>query len=433
MNIRLQRNNKNINKVFKLPGDKSIAHRALIIGALAKGEYIIKNFPNNLDCLSTLKCMEKLGVKVNIQNSDIYVKSPGFEGFNKEIGILNAGNSGTTARLISGLLSGCSIEATIEGDASLSSRPMARVILPLEDMGANILSKDNLLPISFNKCNKLKGIEYIMPVASAQVKSSLLIAGFLAEGRTTIIENQSTRDHSERMFKALGNKLEINNSKISISNSDISAQDMMLPGDISSAAFLIGYALLHEDCNIKIENVLLNERRKKYIDILKRMNANIEYEVLKTDNYEEVGYIVAKSSSLKGITIEAYEIPNIIDEIPILAVLSCFAEGITIFNGIGELKYKESNRIKAIAENLRECDVEVSYSESYLEIMGNKQYFNKDIVINPYKDHRIAMAFAALSSRNYKSTTINNWDCTNISFPNAIKFLEEFFNVETDK
>lgn len=433
MNIKLKRKNNAIKKNFNLLGDKSIAHRALIIGALGKGEYVIKNFPDNLDCLSTLKCMEMLGVKVKIQNSVLYVKSPGFENFNKEVGNLNAGNSGTTARLLTGVLAGLAIEATIDGDASLRTRPMARVILPLTQMGANISSIDNLLPIKFDKSRKLEGIEYIMPVASAQVKSSLLIAGFLAEGNTTIIENQSTRDHSERMFKALGSDIEIKSSKISISNSSICVKDMILPGDISSAAFLIGYALLHEDCNIKIENVLLNERRKKYIDILLRMNASIEYEVLKIENYEEVGYIVAKSSNLKGITIEPEEIPNIIDEIPILAVLSCFAHGTTIFNGIGELKYKESNRIKAIADNLKECDVELSYSENYLEIIGNNKYFNKDIVINPYNDHRIAMAFAALGSRNYKSTIINNWDCTNISFPGSQKFLKEFFNVETDK
>jgi 3-phosphoshikimate 1-carboxyvinyltransferase len=430
MILRLQRKDKEVKKVFNIPGDKSIAHRSLIIGALGRGEYTIKNFPKNLDCLSTIKCMEILGVKVKNHNSDIYVKSPGYENFNKEVGILNAGNSGTTARLLSGVLAGCSIEATIDGDESLRTRPMARVILPLKQMGANIYAKNNILPIYFNKNKKIKGIEYIMPVASAQVKSSLLIAGFLGNGITTLIEKQSTRDHSERMFKALGVDIKINNSKISISNSSIFVRDMVLPGDISSAAFLIGYALLHEDCNIKIDNILLNERRKKYIDILLKMNANIEYKVLKKENYEEVGYIIAKSSNLKGITIKAEEIPNIIDEIPILAVLACFADGNTIFNGIDELRYKESNRIMAIADNLKECDVEISYSESYLEITGNNKYFNKDIVINPFNDHRIAMAFAAISSRNYKSTVVNNWECTNISFPDSLKFLREFFNVE---
>lgn len=433
MKIRFQRKDKEIKKVFNLLGDKSIAHRSLIIGALGKGEYTIKNFPNNIDCLSTLKCMEILGIKVEIQNSDIYVKSPGYENFNKEVGSLNAGNSGTTARLLSGLLAGLGIEATIDGDDSLKTRPMARVVLPLVSMGANIYSKDNKLPISFNKGNKLKGIEYVMPVASAQVKSSLLIAGFLGEGNTTIIEKQSTRDHSERMFKALGAGIDIKSSKISISNTSIFVKDMILPGDISSAAFLIVYALLHEDCNIKIENVLLNDRRKKYIDLLLKMNANIEYKVVKIENNEEVGYIIAKSSNLKGITIDEEEIPNIIDEIPILAVLSCFAEGNTIFNGIGELRYKESNRIKAIADNLKECDVEINYSECYLEIIGNNKYLNKDIVINPFNDHRIAMAFVALSSRNYKSTIINNWECTNISFPGFEKYLREFFNIEIEK
>lgn len=429
MIIKLQRKNKKIKKTFNLMGDKSIAHRALIIGALAKGEYTIKNFPNNLDCLSTLTCMEKLGVEVIRHNNDIFVKSPGYENFNKNVGVLDAGNSGTTARLLSGVIAGCLINGTIHGDDSLRRRPMSRIVAPLIEMGASINTKDNLLPINFNSDKRLNGIEYNMPIASAQVKSCLLIAGFLSKGLTTIIEKQSTRDHTERIFKALGSNIEINNLKISISNSHISVKDMVIPGDISSAAFLIGYSLLHEDCNIKIENVLLNERRKKYLDVLLKMNADIEYKVEKIENYEEVGYIIAKSSSLKGITIMEEEVPNIIDEIPILAVLSCFAEGKTVFKGIDELKYKESNRIKAIVENLKECGASANYSDSSLEIMGNNKFFNKDIVIESFNDHRIAMAFAALSSRNYKSTSISNWECTYISFPGLDRILSDFFNV----
>lgn len=431
MKIGLKKKDRSIKKVFSLLGDKSIAHRSLIIGALGKGEYTIKNFPSNLDCLCTLRCMEKLGVKAKVQNDEIIINSPGFENFNKDAGVLDAGNSGTTARLISGLLAGSKIKGTIDGDDSLRKRPMDRIIVPLRQMGAEINSNNNLLPLSFKRSKKLIGIEYNMPVASAQVKSSLLIAGFLSEGKTTIIEKQSTRDHTERMFKALGNNVEVNNLRISISNSNITVKDMVIPGDISSAAFVIGCALMHEDCNIKIENVLLNERRKKYLDILIRMNANIVYKVIKTENYEEVGYIIAKSSSLKGIAIEEDDIPNIIDEIPILAVLSCFAEGRTIFKGISELKFKESNRIKAIVDNLHECGIEVNYSDNYMEITDNHEYLNKDIFINPFNDHRIAMAFTALACKNHKSTIINNWECTHISFPDFISILNEFFNVET--
>lgn len=431
MKIRLKKKDRSINKVFNLMGDKSIAHRSLIIGALGKGEYTIKNFPGNLDCLSTLTCMERLGVKTKIQKGEVIINSPGFENFNKNSGILDAGNSGTTARLLSGLLAGSKLMGTIDGDESLRKRPMDRIIVPLKQMGAEINTNNNLLPLSFISSKKLIGIEYNMPIASAQVKSSLLIAGFLSEGKTTIIEKQYTRDHTERMFKALGSNIEVNNLRISISNSNITVKDMIIPGDISSAAFVIGCALMHEDCNIKIENVLLNERRKKYLDILIKMNANIEYKVIKTENYEEVGYVIAKSSSLKGITIEEDEVPNIIDEIPILAVLSCFAEGSTIFNGISELKFKESNRIRAIVDNLIECGVEVNYTDNYMEITGNNEYLNKDICINPFNDHRIAMAFTALGCKNYKSTIINNWECTHISFPDFISILSEFFNVLT--
>ncbi|MFL0269596.1 3-phosphoshikimate 1-carboxyvinyltransferase [Candidatus Clostridium radicumherbarum] len=431
MKIRLKKKDRSINKVFNLMGDKSIAHRSLIIGTLGKGEYTIKNFPNNLDCLSTLTCMERLGVNAKIQKGDVIINSPGFENFNKNAGILDAGNSGTTARLLSGLLAGTKLMGTIDGDESLRKRPMDRIIVPLKQMGAEINTNNNLLPLSFIRSKKLIGIEYNMPIASAQVKSSLLIAGFLSEGKTTITEKQYTRDHTERMFKALGSNIEVNNLRISISNSKITVKDMIIPGDISSAAFVIGCALMHEDCNIKIENVLLNERRKKYLDILIKMNANIEYKVIKTENYEEIGYVIAKSSSLKGITIEEDEVPNIIDEIPILAVLSCFAEGSTIFNGISELKFKESNRIRAIVDNLIECGVEVNYTDNYMEITGNNEYLNKDIYINPFNDHRIAMAFTALGCKNYKSTIINNWECTHISFPDFISILSEFFNVQS--
>ncbi|MFL0246725.1 3-phosphoshikimate 1-carboxyvinyltransferase [Candidatus Clostridium stratigraminis] len=431
MKIKLKKKDRSINKVFNLIGDKSIAHRSLIIGALGKGEYTIKNFPSNLDCLSTLTCMESLGVKIKIQKGDIIINSPGFENFNKDAGVLDAGNSGTTARLLSGLLAGSNLNGTIYGDDSLRKRPMDRIIEPLRQMGAEINTNNNLLPLSFMRGKKLIGIEYSMPIVSAQVKSCLLIAGFLSEGKTTIIEKKCSRDHTERMFKALGSNIEVNNLRISISNSNLKVKNMVIPGDISSAAFVIGCALMHEDCNIKIENVLLNERRKKYLDILIKMNANIEYKVIKTENYEEVGYIIAKSSSLKGTVIEEDEVPNIIDEIPILAVLSCFAEGRTIFNGISELKYKESNRIKSIVENLLECGIEVNYNDNYMEITGNNGYLNKDIYINPYNDHRIAMAFTALGGKNYRSTIINNWECTHISFPNFISILSEFFNVQT--
>lgn len=431
MIVELNRKQGEINAKVTLPGDKSIAHRSLIIGSLGEGKYTIDNFPNSQDCLSTLDCTKRLGVDIVTEGSRLMVESPGYTNFKKVTGTLEAGNSGTTARLLSGLLAGAGLDAAIDGDFSLRKRPMDRIMTPLLRMGAVIDSSNNLLPLEFHAENKLKGIEYVMPVASAQVKSCILIAGFLAEGITVVIERKSTRDHTERMFKALGADLTIQGNKVSIRNGGLRVKDMKLPGDVSSAAFLIGCALLQENCTLTIEGVLLNERRIKFLDILKKMGANINYKATDIVNFEEVGYIEVSTSILKGITIQEEEVPNIIDEIPILAVVSSFAEGKTTFKGISELKHKESNRILAIASNLRSCGVDVSFTEDMLEIEGGKTYLDEPIEIDPSMDHRIALAFAAVSCRNNKAVTIKNWECTEISFPDATGYLQEFFHIQT--
>jgi 3-phosphoshikimate 1-carboxyvinyltransferase len=431
MRIMLQRKNGAIHKTFQLPGDKSIAHRSLLVGALGKGKYKISNFPKSLDCLSTVTCMSKLGVKVEIKENELYISSPGYWGFNKFPGALDANNSGTTARLLSGLVSGCGIKATIDGDSSLRKRPMDRIALPLKHMGAYIESKDNRLPLIFEEKNKLSGIEYIMPVDSAQVKSCILIAGFLAQGETVVIENKSTRDHTEKMFEALGADIKVSDSRITIKNSNIAVRDMYIPGDISSAAFIIACILLSEESEVKFNKVLLNERRRKYLEILIRMGANLTYQITENINGELAGDIIVKSSKLNGIVIAAEEISNIIDEIPMLAVLAAFSSGTTIIEGIMELKYKESNRIKAIAENLSTNGMEVSYSDDYLEIVGDDKLINKNIFINPYNDHRIALAFTAFAARNLGKTIIDNWECTNISFPNSMDYFNEIFDIHS--
>lgn len=429
MKIKLRRKDVSFKKSFRLPGDKSIAHRALLIGALGKGNYEISNFPKSLDCMSTLDCMTKLGVNFSVNGDKIYVASPGYEGFNRKAGLLNANNSGTTARLLSGVVSGCGIQCVIEGDSSLKRRPMDRIVLPLERMGANLETDSNLLPISFKTNKGLKGIDYIMPVSSAQVKSCILIAGFLAEGETRVTEKESTRDHTERMLRAVGADITVNEKEISIRNSSVSVKDFYIPGDISSAAFLLACTLLGDNSEIHIEDVLLNERRRSYLDILIRMGAALEYEVSCLSNGEEVGHIRAKSSNLKAITISAEEVPNIIDEIPMLSVLAAFSHGRTIINGIKELKYKESNRIKAIAENLSLCGLQVSYADDYIDITGTEGCVRKDICINPHKDHRIALAFMALGVRNFGETSIEDWECTDISFPNSIEYFKEFLDI----
>lgn len=429
MRLELKSNHNPIHKNYTLPGDKSIAHRALIIGTLGEGEYKIENFPKNLDCLSTLKCMNQLGVKTKFIENKILVSSPGYENFEKNVGTLNANNSGTTARLISGLAAGNGINCIIDGDNSLKNRPMDRVIVPLQFMGAYIKSNDNKLPMEVTYINKLKGINYNMPVDSAQVKSCILIAGFLSDNTTTVIEKESTRDHTERMFKALGADIHVQGKDITIKNSLIKTKDMYIPGDISSAAFLICCTILNKNSYIKIENILLNERRRSYLDILISMGANIQYNINNIINEEPVGYIEAKSSSLHGIVISREDVPNIIDEIPVLAVTAAFSSGTTVIQGINELKYKESNRIKSIAENLINCGMNLKHNDENMDIYGNDTVINKQVYINPYNDHRIALAFLALAVRNLGITVINNWECTRISFPNAEHYFKDFLNI----
>lgn len=431
MKIKLQKKDEAVNNTYKMLGDKSVGHRSLLIGALGKGEYKVTNFPKSLDCLSTLDCMRTLGVDISFETDYILVKSPGYNNFNKSVLLLNANNSGTTARLLSGIAAGANIKCSINGDASLRKRPMNRIIEPLRLMGAAIEAKEEFLPLNFTGEKKLLGINYELPVASAQVKSCILIAGFLAEGETNILEKIATRDHTERMFSYLGGDISVKENTVSIKNSKIETKDIHIPGDISSAAFLVVCALLSDNAAIVIEDVLLNENRKRYLDILKAMGGEIQYKVTHIKNNEEVGYVKAKSSSLKGIEIRKEQVPGIIDEIPVLAVAAAFSSGKTSIEGISELKYKESNRIKAVGENLRSCGINLNYSEDYMEINGSNTYINRDICINTYKDHRIALAFAALGIRNQGSTTIDNWECTNISLPDSLKYFKDFFNIHS--
>lgn len=429
MSIKVDGGKSNINKTISLPGDKSIAHRSLIIGSLPKGEYKIENFPNSLDCLATLKCMKKIGVKAKRNNNEIYISSPGYENFIKDIDEINAMNSGTTARLISGLLSGNAIKCTLKGDSSLSNRPMERIITPLALMGAKLEHNDNKLPLKFCISEKLNGIKYELPVASAQVKSCILIAGFLAKGKTEVIEKVQTRDHTERMFKYLGAEIQISENKVTIENSPIICKDIFIPGDVSSAAFIIACVLLSSECEVTIVDVLLNKNRRQYLEILKSMGADIEIVYQSKVNEEEIGNIIARSSKLKGINLTSEAIPAIIDEIPVIALLAAFSTGQTVIEGIEELKHKESDRIQAIVHNLKILDVACEVKNNTLIINGEDRYLDKNVEINSFNDHRIALAFLCSAMRNKKWVNIDNWECTEISFPNSTSYFEEFLNI----
>lgn len=415
--------------IINVPGDKSIAHRSLIIGSIPKGNYNIYNFPLSEDCLSTVQCMKELGVNIVLHEDKLFVTSPGYKNFNDKVEVLNVNNSGTSARLLSGLLSGCNIETTLIGDNSLSNRPMKRIVEPLRLMGANICCKDEKLPLEFKKNNGLKSIKYELPVASAQVKSCILIGGYLSKGRTEVIENIPTRDHTENMFKYLGCHIEKKENSIFIENSSMDSKDIFVPGDPSSAAFLIGATLLGEKSSIKIENVLLNRGRIKYIEILKKMGGKITVSNKGYINEEPVGDITVYSSDLNGVIVESEDIPSIIDEIPMLSVVAAFSSGKTVFKEIEELKYKECNRIEAIINNLENLGVEACYNDNNIEILGLNHYIKKNVYINSYKDHRIALAFLIASMRNEGIITIGDYQCSNVSFPNSLMCFKNIINI----
>lgn len=431
MDIKILKAKENIHKEIKgLPGDKSIAHRSLIIGCIPKGTYNIYNFPKGDDCIVTLNNMEKLGVKVSYEDEyNLKVISPGIEGFKKDAGILNCDNSGTTVRLLLGLLCAANIRAILIGDESLSKRPMERILEPLQLMGGTFQCSDGKLPINTTKLSNLESIEYSMTVSSAQVKSALLIAAIVAKRNIVVKETLSTRDHTEIMMKYLGADIKCEEKSITLEKSNLCSKDMFIPGDISSAAFIIGLCLLSKESSITLKDVLLNPSRRKFIDILKAMGADINIYIRETRSGELVGDIKAKSSNLKGIEIESESTPSIIDEIPLLSVLAAFSEGTTIIKSVDELKVKESNRVDGIINNLKRCGIQAHYDNGDLFIKGGNSYINKNISIESQKDHRIAMAFAVLSIRNLKNTNINHWEYTNISFPNSIKFFSEFLNM----
>lgn len=435
MDICIYGSKKNWDISLTIPGDKSIGHRSLIIGCIPKGKYKIENFSFSKDCLTTLEIIKKLGVivieKIVDNNRVLYVDSPGYTNFNKDIGTVNCNNSGTTIRLISGLLCGANIKAILVGDDSLQNRPMKRIIEPLTLMNGHIESKNGKLPLLINKNDGLKGIEYNMTVPSAQVKSSILIAGFLASEKTIVTEFHKTRNHTEKLFKYLNANININNNKISIENSNIESKDIFVPGDPSSAAFLIGATILSEKSKMKLNNVLLNDGRLKYVDILKRMGANISINKTGFLNEELIGDIYVESSNLNGVTVKSDEIPNIIDEIPILSVLAAFAKGNTLFENVEELKYKECDRVEAIIKNLQNMGIESTIDGKYnLKIKPINNLIEKNIEIDSYNDHRIALAFLVAAIKNHGKTIIKNYECTDISFPKSLNYFKDVLKIE---
>jgi 3-phosphoshikimate 1-carboxyvinyltransferase len=404
---------------IKIPGDKSMSHRAALFSALRNGKSVFTNFNLNNDCAATLSCLSEMGLKYHQEKDKITLWGKHPFDWQKPSLMLDAGNSGTTARLISGILASLKFETKLTGDDSLSKRPMKRVITPLKMMGANIESKNDLLPLHFKPAERLKGIEYRLPMASAQVKSAVLLAGLFAEGVTSVVENMTTRDHTERM---LGLKTKMNGLEKIIyvsKESEIPDISMEIPGDFSSAAFFISAALLIPGSNLLIEGVSLNPTRIGYLKILRQMGARIDYEI-RQEVPEPIGSINVQFSKLKNIVIPRDIVPNIIDEIPILSVVASQAEGIMELHNAEELRFKESDRINTIVQNLSVLGIKINEFQDGLSIEGPQQI--KGGKITTQGDHRIAMAFTIASLIAKENVIIDNPDCAAVSFP-------EFYNI----
>ena len=400
----------------KLPADKSIAHRAALFASIADGSSTLYNFPASADPQSTLSCLRQLGVPIEIsQSNTVLIKGVGRDGFCKSNTPLDCGNSGTTMRLLSGMLAGQPFDSELIGDFSLSARPMGRIADPLRMMGADISLTDGHAPIKIRRCDGLKGIDYRLPVPSAQVKSCVLLAGLWASGRTTVLEDILSRDHTERM---LGLPVSRSMQGCSI-NSDAShpipSGTMTLPGDFSAAAFILVATLIAGTGPVHLPNVGLNPSRTGLLAVLKQMGANIQITEHKTSELEPIGDLTVARTPLHGVVIRGRQIPNIIDEIPVIAVAGAFAKGTTILRDATELRYKECDRIHATVTNLRKLGAEIEEFKDGFAITGMMPL--RGTTVSSYDDHRIAMAMGVAGLGAYGTTTIKNAHATSVSFP----------------
>lgn len=414
---------KGLQGTLTVAADKSISHRAVILGSIAKGKTIIRNFLNGEDCLSTVDCFREMRIPIEIQGDQVSIEGNGLYGLKAPKSILYTGNSGTTTRLLCGLLAPQRFSSVIDGDASIRKRPMKRVIEPLLKMGGIIYgTNEDYVPITI-KGTELEGIEYAMPVASAQLKSAILLAGLYARGKTTVIEPKPSRNHTELMINGFGGSLEVEKNRITVRQADeLLCREIAIPGDISSAAFFMVAALIIPNSELRIENVGLNKTRTGIIDVLRTMGASIVIENF-MDEIEPSGDLIIRSSSLHGVEIGGELIPRLIDELPVLAVAAAFAEGRTVIRDAGELKIKESDRIYAMESGLKKAGVEVTSAADGMTIEGGRAVRGAEF--ETWKDHRIAMSMAVLALAAEGKSIIKDSQCIKISYP-------DFFNTLSD-
>lgn len=407
-----------------LPGDKSISHRYAMLAALAEGASELRHFPAAADCQSTLRCLSALGAEIKIEKDTVRITGKGPRGLKESWRALDAGNSGTTMRLLSGILAGQEFSSKLTGDASLQKRPMKRVVVPLREMGADIRARDdNFAPLEI-RGTRLRAIDYQMPVASAQVKSAVLLAGLFADGVTSVTEPARTRDHTELALEEFGAAIEKNGRTVRVhplagtnGGGKLVARALDVPGDLSSAVFFISAASLFAESNILIHSVGLNPTRTTILDVFAGMGASIHIVSLQSSHGEVVGDLAVKGASLKGGIIEGEQIPLVIDELPMLAALAPFTEEGIEIRDAAELRVKESDRIAALAENLRRMGAKVEERPDGLRVEGRKAGKLRGAEIDPRGDHRIAMAFAVAALAAEGATVIRDADCAAVSFP----------------
>ena len=429
--IEINSNQYSFTGTLNVPADKSIGHRALFIASLNKDMTKIVNLASSEDVRtisddlqSTIKCLADIGVQFAEIKGNIFVRGRGCNDFIQSEGILNCGNSGTTARLITGLLSGQKFESNIDGDDSLKKRPMDRVVEPLTNMGAKFSINEKFLPITIHP-SKLKGGKFELNLGSAQVKSALILAALSADGETVLVENKKSRNHTELMLQNCTNNIKVDENKITIvPNPSVNIESIEVPGDPSSAAFFIVAGLINKNSELQIKNICLNETRIHFISILKKMGADIEIINSKINAGEEIGDVIVKSSKLKSVNIQESSIPLLIDEIPILSLACALAEGKSEILNAEELRFKESDRIKTIVSELKKLGSDIQETNNGIIILGKDSLEGAEC--ESHHDHRIAMMIAVAGTVAKGTTSIRNPQCASVSFPNFYNELNNF-------
>lgn len=417
---------KQIKGVLTPPPDKSISHRSAMFAALSDGESIISNYSAAADPQSTLQCLGQLGVQWEQNGSEVKITGVGRDGFIDPESPLDCGNSGTTMRLMSGILAGAGVSATLIGDESLSSRTMKRIIDPLSAMGCKISGKDGkFAPLQIGKNHGVIGMRYPLPIASAQLKSAVLLAGLFGDKPTEVFEKEQSRDHTERLLGLKSEPLKNGNIIFSSKDDILPQQSYRVPGDFSAAAFWLVAGSIHDDADLKLKNVGMNPTRTAAMTILEQMGGRFEKTNQKKEGREPVSDIHISPCELKGVVVDPLLIPNCIDELPILMVAMCFAEGKSVISGAEELRHKETDRLAAMAEILNKAGAEIEEKPDGMVISGSRKFKPKPADYPTWHDHRMAMAAAVMATRSGGISRVNDAECTAISYPNFWDHLSE--------